>query len=308
MVFDHAQMLGLFLHFKTMEAENQGLLDFGGIGGNTKIYYRELIARFGHHLALNWNLCEEIGDWKKFDSHRTIPLYETERRALTQYIYDSDPYHHHMVIHNGDWYTPLYGDQSKLTGASLQTDQEDFSRVNSQVKRIIEEAKVAGKVWAVACDEPGDASHSLIPDNEDPGHFNARTNGLWGAMLAGGWGTEWYFGYKHPHSDLTCQDYRSRDLFWDMGVICINFFAENDFPVTEMTSQNELISSKGDFCFAKEGDTYLILIKKDTNGSFYLIFKFLYFHHSLRQLIICKYNISCKWIKYLNKSFINKIC
>jgi len=261
-VFDHAQKLGLFLHFKTMEAENQGLLDFGGIGGNTKLYYRELIARFGHHLALNWNLCEEVGDWKGFDSQETMPLYPTERQALAQYIYDTDPYHHHMVIHNGDWFNPMYGNHSKLTGASLQTNKDDFSRVNSQVKRVIDEAEAAGKVWAVACDEPGDASHSLIPDEEDPEHYYARANGLWGTMLAGGWGTEWYFGYKHPHSDLTCQDYRSRDLFWDMGVICINFFAENDFPVTEMTSMNELISSEGDFCFAKEGDTYLILLKK----------------------------------------------
>lgn len=262
MVFDHAQTLGLFLHFKTLEAENQGLLDNGGIGSNTRLYYRELVARFGHHLALNWNLGEEIGDWSNFDGQRTLPLNPTECQSLAQYIYDIDPYHHHMVIHNGAWFTPLYGDKSKLTGASLQTNKEDFSRVNAQVKRVIEEAQLVGKVWAVACDEPGDASHSLITDDEDPEHFHARTNGLWGAMLAGGWGTEWYFGYKHPHSDLTCQDYRSRDLFWDMGRICINFFEENEFPITEMSSQNELISSEGDFCFAKEGDTYIILLKK----------------------------------------------
>jgi len=262
MVFAHAQKLGLFLHFKTMEVENQGLLDFGGIGGNTKLYYRELIARFGHHLALNWNLCEEFGDWGGFDGKKTMPMYAPERKLQTQYIYDIDPYHHHMVIHNGQWFDPLYGKEFKLTGASLQTTEEDFRRVNPWVKKCIEEAKAAGKVWAVACDEPGDPSHALIPDSEDPEHFNARTNGLWGAMLAGAWGTEWYFGYKHPHSDLSCQDYRSRDLFWDMGVICINFFAENDFPVTEMSSMNELISSEGDFCYAKEGDTYLILLKK----------------------------------------------
>ena len=266
-VFNHAQTIGLFLHFKTLEAENQGLLDFGGIGGNTRLYYRELIARFGHHLALNWNLCEEIGDWGGFDNRQAMHLTVSGRQSLAQYIYDTDPYHHHMVIHNGEWFDPMYGDQSKLTGASLQTNRPDFSRVNLQTKRVIDESIKAGKVWAVACDEPGDATHSLITDEEDPEHFNARTNGLWGHMLAGGWGTEWYFGYQHPHSDLTCQDYRSRDLFWDMGRICINFFAEQDLPVTEMTSQNELLSSHfpngfGDLCFAKQGDTYVVLLKK----------------------------------------------
>lgn len=261
-VFSHAQMLGLFLHFKTLEVENQGLLDNGGIGGNTRLYYRELIARFGHHLALNWNLGEEIGDWGGFNNQPTMPLVVSERQALAQYIYDIDPYHHHQVIHNGDWFTSMYGDQSRLSGASLQTNQPDFSQVNPQVQRVIQEAEQAGKVWAVACDEPGDASHALITDGEDPEHFNARTNGLWGAMLAGAWGTEWYFGYKHPHSDLSCQDYRSRDLFWDMGRICIDFFADHDFPLTAMKANNALISTEGDYCLAKEGDTYLVFLKK----------------------------------------------
>ncbi len=34
--------------------------------------------------------------------------------------------------------------------------------------------KKAGKQWAVACDEPGDATQSLLPDEEDPDHDNAR--------------------------------------------------------------------------------------------------------------------------------------
>ena len=33
---------------------DQGVFDIEG-----KLYYRELIARFGHHMAMNWNLGEE---------------------------------------------------------------------------------------------------------------------------------------------------------------------------------------------------------------------------------------------------------
>ena len=130
MVFNHAQNNGLFLHFKTMEFENQGLLDLGAIGGNTKLYYRELIARFGHHLALNWNLCEEFGDWWKYDNAITLPVLASEWKKLAQYISDTDPYNHHLVIHNGERFDPLYGKDFKFTGASLQTTEEDFSRVN----------------------------------------------------------------------------------------------------------------------------------------------------------------------------------
>ncbi|KAA3662096.1 MAG: DUF5060 domain-containing protein, partial [Calditrichaeota bacterium] len=134
-LFEHAQKLGLFLHFKTMEAENQGLLDNGGVGLYTKLYYRELIARFGHHLALNWNLCEETGDWAI--SHPTFPFDADQRMLLAKYVSDIDPYKHHVVIHNGAWFTDIYGPNSRFTGASLQTNMEDFSRVHSQTLRVL---------------------------------------------------------------------------------------------------------------------------------------------------------------------------
>ncbi len=258
-LFEHADKLGMFLHFKTLEHENQGLLDNGGTGLYTKLYFRELIARFGHHPALNWNLAEETGDWT--ETPPTFPIDVAERIRLAEYISETDPYKHHIVIHNGAWYDGLYGTTPKFTGASLQTNKEDFRNVHQSVLRVLKESKEAGKIWAVACDEPGDAQHSLITDEEDPEHNDARKNGLWGAMMAGAWGTEWYFGYKHPHSDLTCQDYRSRDLFWDQGKICLDFFNDNKIPVWEMESNDALISSEGDYVLADEGETYVIYLK-----------------------------------------------
>ncbi len=258
-LFEHADKLGMFLHFKTLEFENQGLLDNGGTGLYTKLYYRELIARFGHHLALNWNLAEETGDWT--ETPPTFPLDVAERIRLAEYVSEIDPYNHHIVIHNGNWYDGIYGPNTKFTGASLQTNKKDFSRVHSQTLKVLEEAKIAGKIWAVAVDEPGDAQHSLITDEENPEHNNARKNGLWGAMMAGAWGTEWYFGYKHPHSDLSCQDYRSRDLFWDQGKICLDFFNNNKIPVWEMDSDDSLISSDGDYVLVKPGELYVVYLK-----------------------------------------------
>ncbi|MCK0148210.1 DUF5060 domain-containing protein [Arenibacter sp. F26102] len=258
-VFEHADKLGMFLHFKTLEHENQGLLDNGGTGLYTKLYFRELIARFGHHLALNWNLAEETGDWTP--TPPTFPVDVAERLRLAEYLSSIDPYKHHIVIHNGDWFDGLYGPNSKFTGASLQTNKEDFSNVHKSVLRILNESKNAGKIWAVACDEPGDAQHSLITDTEDPQHNDARKNGLWGAMMAGAWGTEWYFGYKHPHSDLSCQDFRSRDLFWDQGRFCLDFFKGNKVPVWEMESNDSLISSEGDYVLAKPGFNYVVYLK-----------------------------------------------
>lgn len=259
-LFEHADKLGMFLHFKTLEYENQGLLDNGGTGLYTKLYYRELMARFSHHLALNWNLAEETGDWTKTPPP-TFPIDAAERIRLGEYVSEIDPYKHHLVIHNGAWFDLLYGPNTKFTGASLQTNKTDFSRVHSQTLKVLEDSKSAGKVWAVAVDEPGDAQHSLITDEEDAEHNDARKNGLWGAMMAGAWGTEWYFGYKHPHSDLSCQDFRSRDLFWDQGKICLDFFNNHKIPVWDMESNDVLISSEGDYVLADKGKTYVVYLK-----------------------------------------------
>ncbi len=264
-LFEHADKLGMFLHFKTLEHENQGLLDNGGTGLYTKLYYRELIARFGHHLALNWNLAEETGDWTA--NPPTFPLDVAERIRLAAYVAETDPYKHHIVIHNGAWFDGLYGENTKFTGASLQTNKADFSQVHKQILRVLKEAKAAGKIWAVACDEPGDAQHALITDAEDPAHDNARKNGLWGAVMAGAWGTEWYFGYKHPHSDLSCQDFRSRDLFWNQGKICLDFFTKNNIPFWEMEAHDALIATKGDYVFAKPQEVYVVYLKNGGNST-----------------------------------------
>jgi len=204
-VFEHADKLGMYLHFKTLETENELLLDKGDLGVERKLYYRELIARFSHHLALNWNLGEEINN-----------ASTAQKAAWAEYFWTHDPYRHHIVIHNGAAHYDLLGNASRLTGFSLQTNKPDFSRVHAQTKNYIERSVAAGKPWVVACDEPGDASHGLITDAEDPTRDNARKNGLWGNIMAGGAGVEWYFGYKHPHSDLTCQDYRtSAAMHWN---------------------------------------------------------------------------------------------
>lgn len=251
-VFEHADKKGMFLHFKTQETENELLLNGGNMGVERTLYYRELIARFGHHLALNWNLGEEIND-----------ASTDQKKAWAQYFYDNDPYHHHIVIHNmGDPHYDLLGNASKLTGFSLQTSNADFSQVHSRVRDYITRSQDAGKPWAVACDEPGDASHALRPDNDaGNSHEDGRKNGLWGTFMAGGWGNEWYFGYQHEHSDLSCEDFRSRDNWWDYARYALSFFTENGIPYWEMENDNDVSSADNDYGFYKDDEVYIIYLK-----------------------------------------------
>ncbi|MFC1766188.1 DUF5060 domain-containing protein, partial [Planctomycetota bacterium] len=249
-IFAHGTKMGMFLHFKTMETENEMLLDKGDLGPERKLYYRELIARFAHHPALNWNLGEEINE-----------ANTQQKAAWAQYFWDNDPYQHHIVIHNmGYPHYDLLGPDFALTGFSLQTSKTDFVQVHKRTLDYITRSAAAGKPWAVACDEPGDATHSLVPDKDDPGHRNPRVNALWGHFTAGGWGLEWYFGYQHDHSDLTCEDWRSRDIFWDQCRYALEFFEETKLPFWEMANADDLVEGDA-FCFAKTGGPYVVVLK-----------------------------------------------
>ena len=262
-IFEHGQTLGLFLHFKTQEVENPGLLDGGGLGVQRKLYYRELVARFGHHLALNWNMGEENGDWAL---ELPTPAQGTaERLAMANWFWHNDPYNHHVVIHNGQDFKDLTGPDSYYTGASVQTHRPDFSYVHDAVKRLRDWPVVNGRPWAIAVDEPGDAEYALRPDAVNPNHDDARMSGLWGALTAGAWGTEWYFGYQHEHSDLTAEDWRSRDLFWDQARHALAFFAMINVPYHLAHSADNLVSADG---LATGKDAYVLALPQE----FYVVF------------------------------------
>ena len=253
-VFSHGQRMGMYLHFKTMETENELLLDSGDLGPQRKLYYRELIARFAHHLALNWNLGEEINN-----------ASTARKKSWARYFHDTDPYRHLIVIHNGANHYDLMGKGSMVTGFSLQTNRPNFEQVHRRTLDYINRSARAGKPWVVACDEPGDASHALRPDNDaGSSHIDARKNALWGNILAGGAGLEFYFGYKHAHSDLTCQDYRSRDKFWDYCRHALEFFGANKVPFWEMAGADGLVSSSKKagrlYCLAGAGEIYLVYL------------------------------------------------
>lgn len=250
-IFDYSEQKGMFLHFKTHETETDHLMDGGEFGIEGKLYYRELIARFGHHLSMNWNLGEENDQ----------PI--THVQAVAQYIKDLDPYDHHMVIHtypNQDYrYADLIGEQSPLTGASLQLSDAEFIDVHPRVLKWKEKADSTGRKWALAVDEPGKAKIALLPDDEDTEHDDARTNAMYGTLMAGGFGVEWYFGYASPNSDLTCQDFRSRDLFWDQNRIALRFFKQH-IPFWQMEPRDDLLSDERSYCLAKPDEVYAIFI------------------------------------------------
>jgi len=293
LVFDHATTLGLYLHFKLQENEmddnrlganrKSGVvpeaLDGGKLGLERKLYCRELIARFGHALALNWNIGEE--NTQSSD----------EVCDMAKVLHDTDPYKHHIVLHTfpqqqDEVYKPLLGNGSLLTGVSLQNS---WKAVHQQTLHWRRESAAAGRPWVVANDEQNPAGLGVPPDpgykgfdgiaqekqtkgSKAEGNFTAkpytlhdiRKLTLWGNLMAGGAGVEYYFGYSLPENDLLAQDFRSRDKSWDYCRIALEFFRTENIPIAEMTSANPLIGNmKNDnakYCFAKTGEIYLVYL------------------------------------------------
>lgn len=251
-VFSYGSKKGFFLHFKTHEEETDHLMDGASLGIEQKLYYREIISRFAHHPKLNWNLGEEN------DIPREL------QREIAAYIRATSPYKkQHIVMHTyppeDHFYAELVGDQSALTGASIQGRRPDFRDVYTRITRWYHESGKAGKPWALAIDEAGSGAWGLVTDAENPNHDEARVRVIWGSLLAGGFGVEWYFGYNSPHNDLEADDYRSRDLFWEQNAIARRFFEEH-VPFHKMRPLPQSEPLKFLYVFGVPDEHYLVMV------------------------------------------------
>ena len=129
----------------------------------------------------------------------------------------------------------------------------------------------------VANDEQNPANQGVPPDPGYEGHSGIAREGdreytlhdirkhcLWGTLMAGGAGVEYYFGYQLPQNDLACEDWRSRDRSWDDCRVALEFFRDQQIPFWEMKNANSLVGNDRDdnrrYCFAKAGELYLVFL------------------------------------------------
>jgi PelA/Pel-15E family pectate lyase len=268
-VFQHAQRLGIFLHFVFNEAEeaNKRELDHGELGPERKLFYREMIARFGHHLALAWNLCEEYN--LNFD-------YGPERiRAFADYIQAIDPYDHPITVHSaGDPVAALrftFGD-SRFSLTSVQLNQRPIHEVTEALRSATSDA---GRPLPISLDEftldrGQRASH--IPVDDAAGH---RREKIWPTYFSGGM-LEFILG------DLLRTDSfktRERELLWTYLWNARRFMEEN-LPFWEMEPADGLSQGAatipvgvgrgntiplGPQVFAKRGEIYAVYLPTGSN-------------------------------------------
>jgi hypothetical protein len=209
-------------------------------------------------LGVTWNIGEENGptDWSP------IGQTDAQKKEMVNFMKQTNPYPSIVVVHTHSddehqdkYLIPMLGFEN-LDGPSMQIGNP--LRVHERIKQWVEESENLGKRWLVNLDEIGEHWKGVMPDSYDFNHDTIRQNCLWGSLLAGGAGVEWYFGYRYPHTDLTCEDFRSRDNWWKQSTIATEFMLQ--FPLDQMKGNDELLNIEGSYCLAKTDELYVVYL------------------------------------------------
>ncbi len=250
-VFSHMDKMGMMLHVVLTETENESYFEIkelgvaGGFAPSRKIYYRELIARFGYHLAITWNIGEENG----VDDAATYGKGNTtqQRKDAADYLRQLAYYKDNITVHNGDSgndgiYAPLLGYPS-LTGPEIQWGQN--SDEHGKVLYWRNASHANGHRWVVSLDEPWTSQTTI-------GEF--RVWDVWGSYMAGAAGCEFF-----QTGDATFDDFRSKEAFYTIVARAGGFIRDN-VPYTAMDPADSLLSGATGYCLATAGQIYLVYL------------------------------------------------
>ena len=264
-VFTHMDGLGMAMNVFTQETENDALLNNGELGLERKLYYKELVSRFGHHLGIVWNLGEE--------TNRTTE----QLKSYADYIRSIDPYNHPIAVHN---HVRVTG--KSIEGRPLDPIEETFSpllgygnfeipslqlfdtlEVHREIKKWRDLSLEKKQPWTVYLDEIGHYDIGVTTDSATNNNYDqVMHSSLWGSLMSGGAGASWYFGgLDIANNDLSAEDFRKRDQWWNITSNAKKFFNDH-LPFWEMQNHDDLLSNEKAYCFAKKDEIYAVYLPK----------------------------------------------
>jgi len=261
-VFGHAQRKGINLNLVLGEGEtnNKRELDNAQLGTERKLYYREMIARFGHHNALQWMLCEE------YDGGGGISVPPDMVKSWAQYIKDVDAYGHPVSVHNGheEALEPFFGDD-RFDLTSYQYHKRTDYPINfygSRVEMLRGQVAAAGRIIPIFIDEPETVG---LSDDESVvyedgwllnfGQVKIRKEVLYPIYFSGG-SVEFILEEMLATDDFSCYE-----SLWNYMYYARKFMEEN-LSFHEMQPHDELLTGE-----ARHGD---VLARIGTKYAIYL--------------------------------------
>jgi Domain of unknown function (DUF5060) len=202
-VFDWAERKGITIRFTFTDSDSDDMLDGGLTMEERKTFYREMIARFGHHLGLIWDLGEDIAN-------------VDEIKARSGYIRSIDPYSSPILVQTApdvqsSVYKQLYG---VSTIEMISTSSKSVTDVAATTSEFIATSAAIGRPLVVSTDS-----------------IESSTS-LWANIVSGGVGGQMYFGAT---DDLSLQDFKTKSAMLTEAGYALSFFSSNKIPFQDMT-------------------------------------------------------------------------
>jgi hypothetical protein len=264
--FSYCDKKGLHLHLLFGETENDSMIcgDFSTCD-RLKLCYREIVARFAHHHGILWDITEE------YDGSAA------DIKSKTDYLHAVDPYDHPATCHSrnnkvSDRYSGLFGHPT-IEAASMQ-----HWCVN--VKRDTEYCRNNSAGTRPYCVYVTESNRSVPScDNNNDVIVDCRRNALWGSLMGGGAGVEWYFGNRSDGwSDLKSNQWDHAHCLWDDTKHALDFFmarGESDrrpVPFQNMRNEDGRFGVPGNWCLYGSDDNGkpCMVVYTDDGGDFSL--------------------------------------
>jgi hypothetical protein len=221
-LFSYLQKKGIVLHLIFED-------DSGWSGFNRTLFYRQMIARFGHHNGLIWNISEEYNENYSANQIKTF----------AQTIRDIDPYDHPITVHHAgslDNWLPFVGD-NRFDLTSFQTEK---SPVNLEAAFWFELVEDSGRIIPISFDETGKigAADQILTRQiiwsvyMGGANFELHTSPLGS-----------YVDFSTQFSDMT----RARQFF-------------DELPFWSMRPMNYLLTSGVGYVFAQVEEVYSVYL------------------------------------------------
>jgi hypothetical protein len=203
--------------------------DSGWTGFNRAMYYRELIARFGHHNGLYWNIAEESDENYGAD----------QVKGFAQMIRDLDAYGHPITVHHQgalSIWDPFLGDPR----FDLTSFQKNDTPHNAAAAEWFQKVEDSGRTVPTSFDETG-ALNSGTRDRTRRIVWEVYTGGANFEMLT------------QPVENFADFGLHFEDMTRARGVI-------ESLPFPQMRPSNSLLSGGTGYAFAQAGEEYLVYL------------------------------------------------
>ena len=236
--FSYVQSKGIVLHIVLNDDSAWNDYDHD-------LYFREMVARFGHHPGIIWNIGEEANEIYSND----------EQLALARKLQQIDPFNHPVTVHRkSPW--PFLGETDfDLTSIQTGDGANDFTNqrlpnYNEVVREHRRQSNAICHAIPIMIDEL-----PRVTSVNDQIRTKMRTQVLYPIFLGGGNFELHYHDAYGQGGSVTMQDLEP--MLVDMRLA--REFVE-DLPFFEMEPCNDLLSGRNNLCFGKAGEVYAIYL------------------------------------------------